>query len=381
MILPGSTLGILGGGQLGRMIALAARRFGYRVAVLDPDTRCAAAPVADHVIAGAFDDVEAAVRIAERADVITLEIEKIDPAVLAAVAERATLRPAAGVLEMIRDRAQQRAWLADSGAPLGPWRSARTLDELTDALRELRGPCFVKRCTGGYDGRGQVEVDAPTPEEAERAFEALGRAPVVVEKALTLDYELSVLVVRNPRGDVVSYPPARNHHVDRILAWSAWPGAIESSVAAEAQCVAEGLAQAMKLEGVLVVEMFRTQAGELVVNELAPRVHNSYHASERNADTDQFEQAIRSVCDLPLGSNKARGCAAIVNLLGDLWLTGDPPAWERALAIPTVALHLYGKRGATRGRKMGHLSAVGETLDIAVERAKEALGALEIGKT
>ncbi len=374
MIAPGSTLGILGGGQLGRMIALAARPFGYRVVVMDPSADCAAKPVVEEVVVGEFDDAEAAARLAELADVVTIEIEKIGVDALEAVRSRVPLRPGVEVLAMIRDRGRQKRWLEDAGAPLGPWRPADDDAELRRALDALPGKCFVKSCTGGYDGRGQVETESP--DEAARAWEQLGSSPVVVEQGLDLSYELSVMVARRPGGEVVTYAPALNHHENRILAWSAWPGAIDDAVGARAQAVARDLAAKMSLEGVLAVEMFVTKSRELLVNELAPRVHNSYHASERNAACSQFEQAVRAVCGLPLGAPEPRGHAAIVNLLGDLWLKEGGVRWDAALSVPTTALHLYGKSGPRPGRKMGHLSATGDSVAEAVQRAQEAFAKL-----
>lgn len=374
MIAPGSTLGILGGGQLGRMIGLAARRLGYRLAVLDPDPECAASSMADHVVSGGFDDIDAALRLASLADVVTLEIEKIDNAVLQAVSEKVPLRPGAHVLEVIRDRGRQRAWLESVSAPVGPWKLATNAMAIEQAASRFGGKCFVKRCVGGYDGRGQVEIEAPS--EAAQAFHDLGQAPVVVEKALQLDFELSVLVARNPSGQVVTYAPARNHHEQRILVWSGWPAPLEPELVQSAQHLARRVADAIELEGVMVAEMFVTRDAELLINELAPRVHNSYHSSERVADTDQFEQAVRAACDLPLGSAAAYGHAAIVNLLGDVWLAQDPPAWSEALAVETASIHLYGKPGPRPGRKMGHISATGESLKVAVERAQRAFAVL-----
>lgn len=372
MIAPGGTLGILGGGQLGRMIALAARPLGFRVVVMDPNPDCAAKPVVDEVIVGAFDDVAAAIRLAERVDVVTIEIEKIAVPVLDAVSERVPLRPHPSGLAMIRDRGTQKRWLADQGLPLGPWQLAESPDDLKAALEAMPGHCFIKSCTGGYDGRGQVEATGPA--EADQAWRTLGATPVVVEQAIELAYECSVMVARRPSGEMRAYAPARNHHENRILAWSAWPG--EVNVADQAQAHAEKIAGAMELEGVLAVEMFVTNDGRVLVNELAPRVHNSYHASERNAATSQFEQAVRAVCDLPLGSTQAQGHAAIVNLLGDVWLQRGGPAWEQALSVESVALHDYGKGDARPGRKMGHLSAVGATQSEAVARAQAAFIAL-----
>lgn len=367
---PGGTLGFLGGGQLGRMMALSARTLGYRLHALDPERGCAARGVVDVCHTAPFSDVDAAVQMGRACDVVTLEIEKIPLATLEAVARQTPLRPGARVLELIQHRGRQKAWLARMGAPLGPWAEATSEAELTHALERLGGRCFVKASEGGYDGRGQVETSAPSG--AAEAWRLLGGKPVVVEAALALESELSVLVARSPSGEVAVYPPAFNHHEERILAWSLLPGPLAPTLTRRAEELARVLAEALGVEGLLAVEMFVLKDGTLCVNELAPRPHNSFHATEVACLTSQFEQAVRAVCNLPLGSVEVVRPAAIINLLGDLWLEGEPPAFDAALALPGVKVHLYGKGDARPGRKMGHLSAVGPSVAEALERAREA---------
>jgi 5-(carboxyamino)imidazole ribonucleotide synthase len=231
----------------------------------------------------------------------------------------------------------------------------------------------VKSCGGGYDGRGQALVTSP--DDAPDAWRAIGGGPAVAEQALDLALELSVMVARAPNGEISVFPPAVNHHEDRILVWSVLPGALPPGIVSQATELALGIAEAIVLEGLLAVELFLLGNGSLLVNELAPRPHNSFHATERACVTSQFEQHVRSVCGLPLGSTEIVTPAAIVNLLGDLWADG-PPLFERALRLPGVRLHLYGKKGARAGRKMGHLSAIGPTAQIAVARAQEAIALL-----
>ena len=374
MVLPGGTIGILGGGQLGRMMALSARTLGFQVQALDPDPACPARWVVDQCYTADFSDAKAAAQLARACDVVTLEIEKIPLATLRAAAEQAPLRPSATVLAMVQHRGRQKAWLAKNGFPLGPWSQLGTEPELGPAIEELGGRCFVKSCEGGYDGRGQVEVKAAA--DAPQAWRDLGERPVVVEAALELESELSVLVARSPRGETVVYPPAYNHHEERILAWSLLPGPVPPQVAAKAQEIARDMANTLQVEGLLVVEMFLLKDGRLLVNELAPRPHNSFHATEVACLTSQFEQAVRAVCNLPLGSVEVVRPAAIVNLLGDLWLREGGPRFEQVLAMQGVRLHLYGKRDARKGRKMGHLSAVGSTPEEALARVKAASQAL-----
>ncbi|ATB27348.1 5-(carboxyamino)imidazole ribonucleotide synthase [Melittangium boletus] len=375
-VLPGGTIGILGGGQLGRMMALAARTLGYQVQALDPDPACSARFVVDQCYTADFGLADEARRLARASDVVTLEIEKIPQATLKAVAEHAPLRPGAHVLEVVQNRGRQRAWLAKHGFPQGPWKQADSEAELASTAESLGGRCFVKVCEGGYDGRGQFPVKSSA--EAPQAWRELGERPVVVEAALELKAELSVLVARSPRGEVAVYPPAYNHHEERILDWSLLPGQIPPEVSARATELARAMATALEVEGLLVVELFLLENGQLLVNELAPRPHNSFHATEVACLTSQFEQAVRAVCNLPLGSVEIVRPAAIVNLLGDLWLREGGPRFESVLAMPGVRLHLYGKREARKGRKMGHLSAVGSTPEEALARikaAREAMGA------
>jgi len=383
-ILPGATIGIFGGGQLGRMTAMAARAMGYRIQVLDPDPACPARFVVDGCIEASWDDTREAANLARGCDVITLEIEQISLASMDAAANFVPVRPGRATLAVIQDRIEQKNWLRKHGFPLGDYRAVRSLDELRTAIADLGGRCFCKSATGGYDGRGQGKVGfrlgADPEAEARGAWEALGEGAGVVEKAIDLEREISVLVARSPSGEVKVYPAAWNHHENQILAWSVLPAPLPQAMASEARQLAEAIADTFQLEGILAVEMFVTTTGELLVNELAPRPHNSYHASERACVTSQFEQLVRAVCDLPLGEVEVVQPCAIANLLGDVWLNEDGtarvPHFDRALAVPGVRLHLYEKHRPRKGRKMGHLSAVGATADeavVAVLRAQELL--------
>ncbi len=378
VILPGATLGILGGGQLGRMMAMAARSLGYRVQVMDPDPSCPARFIVDACFEGAWNDARAAANLARGCDVVTLEIEQIAIASLEAAARCAPVRPGVAMMKTIRDRILQKTWLDEQHIRIGAYAPACTLSELREAVRKLGPRCFVKSARGGYDGRSQVKlgfVEAATEAHIVEAWRGLGSADCVVEKAIDLEQEISVMVARSPSGQVKCFPSARNHHVNQILVWSVIPSSITTALEEQAQTTALAIAAAIGLEGLLAVEMFVTTEGELLVNELAPRPHNSYHASERACDTSQFEQAVRAVCDLPLGDVEVVRPAAIANLLGDLWLEHEP-RFDQALAVPGVHLHLYEKHLPRKGRKMGHLSAVGVTPDEAVNRVLEALSRL-----
>jgi 5-(carboxyamino)imidazole ribonucleotide synthase len=376
-ILPGATIGILGGGQLGRMSAMAARTLGYDVHVLDPDRDCPARGVVDRLVTARFDDVEAAADLARHCDVVTLEIEQIATGCLEAAARHAPVRPSARLLAIVQDRARQKRWLSELGFPVGPYAEVRDAAALAEAANRF-GSLFVKATRGGYDGRSQVRMDAAA--DARAAWGALAgprdtTREAVAERALGLERELSVMVARSPRGQLAVYPPALNHHERQVLSWSVIPAPLPALLVRQATDLARAIAEAIELEGLLAVEMFHTTDGQLLVNELAPRPHNSYHETELACPTSQFEQLVRAVCGLPLGDTSIVRPAAIVNLFGDLWLD-SPPRFDAALAEPFTRVHLYGKRVARAGRKMGHVSAYGDTPEEALARARSAAARL-----
>lgn len=373
---PLSTLGVLGGGQLGRMTALAARAAGYRVRALDPNPDCAIGPVVDQLLVAGWDDQGAAAELAKASDVVTFEIEKVTLGALSACQKYAPVRPSPEILQIIQNRYRQKLWLQREGFPIGEFRHVRNAYELQQAATEFAG-CFVKATEGGYDGRSQIHLrDAGA---SEQAWRDLGCADVIAEKPLALACEISVLVARRPEGETCVYAPAMNHHRDQILAWSILPAPIDPALAERAQEIARQIAGSLLLEGILVVEMFVTKQGELLVNELAPRPHNSYHASERACITGQFEQLVRSICNLPLGSAGVVRPTAIVNLLGNLWTQDGPPDFSSALAVPEAKVHLYDKPDVRPGRKMGHISASGETPQEALRHAFLAMEKLTAG--
>ena len=367
-ILPGATIGCLGGGQLGRMMALAARSMGYDVQTLDPDPACATRPVASRTITASFSDTAAAEDLARACDVVTLEIEQIHPDVLDAVASHAPMRPGRDAVYIIQDRLRQKSWLSREGFPVGAFTAASSGDDIADAVTTF-GASIAKSTHGGYDGRGQVRLSQAAG--AHEAWTALGSQVCVVEQLVDIDYEISVLVARRPGGEVAIYPPSRNHHTSGILTWSVVPALVADALAERAQAVAAAITTRLDLVGLLAVEFFVTTGGELLVNELAPRPHNTYHHSDRAFATSQFEQLVRAVCDLPLGSTELIAPSAIVNLLGDVWTQSTAPEIPLALDVPSVRLHLYGKSSARVGRKMGHLSASGASSQQAVSRVLE----------
>ena len=373
-ILPGATIGFLGGGQLARMAALAARAMGYEVHVLDPDPECPARAVASHTVTARYDDVEAATAFARTCDVITLDIEQVSTASIAAASLHAPVHPGAAPIHIIQDRGRQKEWLQQSGFPVAPFRIARTPLEVAAAYDAL-GRSIAKTTSGGYDGRGQARIRSQHDLDAAGALTT--SATVVVEQWIELAGEISVMVARSSTGDVRTFPVSYNHHDNGVLTWAMTPAPVSDATTESAIELAASIAEELGIVGLLAVEMFITANDTLMVNELAPRPHNTFHATERACLTSQFEQQVRAVCGLPLGSTALLSAGAIVNLLGDLWSAdGQHPQWDRALEVHGVRLHLYGKTVAKPGRKMGHLSAVGPTPQAARDAVLDAYSRL-----
>jgi len=373
-VLPGSTIGFLGGGQLARMSALAARSMGYDVHVLDPDPDCPAAAVASHVVTAAYDDIDAASAFARTCHVITLDIEQVAPASIAAASLHAPVHPGAAPIHIVQDRGRQKAWLQQNGFPVVPFQIAHSPREVADAFAIL-GRSIAKTTSGGYDGRGQARIRSIHDLPAASALTE--RATVVVEQWIELAGELSVMVARSSSGEVRTFPVSWNHHDNGVLTWAMTPAPISEGTAEAAITLASSIAAELGIVGLLAVELFVTTSDTLLVNELAPRPHNTFHATERACLTSQFEQQVRAVCGLPLGSTALLASGAIVNVLGDLWpADGTQPAWHRALEVNGVRVHLYGKKLAKPGRKMGHLSAVGPTAESARDAVLDAYARL-----
>jgi 5-(carboxyamino)imidazole ribonucleotide synthase len=372
-ILPGRTLGILGGGQLGRMFAIAARRLGYRVHALDPTDDCPAGQVADEEVVAAYDDLDAARRFAAGVDVVTFEFENIPAETLAEVARLRPVHPSPEVLHICRHRLREKDFLGGRGFPVTAYRPVRGPGDLGQALAEIGTPAILKTADFGYDGKGQVRLDRA--EDAALAWKLLGRPVGVLEAFVPFAAEISVVCARSQQGQFACYPPVENVHSRHILDVTTAPAAVEPAVALRAAEMARAIAEALQVVGVLAVEMFLLGSGELLVNELAPRPHNSGHFTIDACITSQFEQQLRAVCGLPLGEVELLRPAAMANLLGDLWQQGEPN-WAEALALPEVKLHLYGKREARPGRKMGHLTALAETPEAARQRVLAARQAL-----
>jgi 5-(carboxyamino)imidazole ribonucleotide synthase len=374
-ILPPATIGVLGGGQLGRMLGIAARQLGYRVVVLDPDPACPAAAVADRVVSGSYDDTRAGLALASSADVVTLELEHVALELVTRLDHDWPVRPGVWAVAVTQDRMEERRFLEAEGAAVAPWRAVRDQVDLVRAVSELELPIRLKLARGGYDGRSQIRLTSAR--DLARALGRIGAGPdrpAVAERELAFVAELSVVCARGVDGRAATFPVAQNRHDDGILVESVAPAAIPPAVATEASELAARLAEGLDLVGTLTVEMFLMADGSLIVNELAPRVHNSGHWSIEGAVTSQFEQHIRAICGLPLGSSELlAGGVATVNLLGSgPDREAGASGLDGALAVPGVHVHLYDKRRVFERRKMGHVTALGETVDEALARARAA---------
>ena len=373
-IAPPATIGILGGGQLGRMLGLAGRELGYRIAVLDPDEHAPAAGIADSIEVAAYDDVAAAQRLATQCSVITYELEHVGQAVVAALDDRQRpIRPGPYPLKLTADRLAERRFVEANEGPVAEWREVASPADVLHAAAELGYPLRLKAVRGGYDGRGQARLD-----RTDAIAELDGRIgwPALLERELAFEAELSVVVTRNVDGVSRTFPVARNRHDRGILVESTVPAGVSKSIEEAAANLAESLAMSMGLIGTLTVELFLMPDGSLVVNELAPRVHNSGHWSIEGAVTSQFEQHLRAICGLPLGSVAMRApAAAMVNLLGEgAPRSAHPTGIYEALAVPDAHLHVYDKTTVFERRKMGHVTALGATVEEALARAREAAG-------
>jgi 5-(carboxyamino)imidazole ribonucleotide synthase len=399
MILPGKTIGVLGGGQLGRMFAQAAQSLGYRVHVYEPQVGCPAGAVANREVNASYEDAGALMEFARGVDVVTYEFENIPAAALAGIAAVVPLHPRADVLHTTQNRQREKAWLRANGFPHVAY--AEALDgDIAAAVGQVGLPCVVKTADFGYDGKGQMKLT--TAADLEQAVAIFRGRRCVVEAWCEFTCELSVIVARSSAGETRAFPVAENIHTQHILDFSIVPARVTAEVAVRAATVAEQIAEKLGVVGLLAVELFLTTAGELVVNELAPRPHNSGHWSLDGCETSQFEQHVRAVCGLPLGGVAVREPTVMVNILGDAWCApasdaagagaagqgagakeaarGDTkgagerprlPNWAAVLAEPRAKLHLYGKSEPRRARKMGHFTVRAADVETALARARD----------
>jgi 5-(carboxyamino)imidazole ribonucleotide synthase len=373
IIAPGSTLGVLGSGQLGRMFTIAARRMGYRVHTFSPDQDTPTGQVADREVTASYEDLDALRAFAKDVSVVTFEFENVPSEAVHALDGLVPVRPSGVALYTAQQRGREKAFLSERGFPVVPFARASTLAELQQGIASVGTPVVIKSAAFGYDGKGQHRIARPA--EAERVWTALAGQEVLVETFVSLQAEISVIAARGLDGAVAEYPPFENRHSNHILDLTTAPALVPDSVAARAREIARAILEAMDYVGVLCVEFFVTTDGALLVNELAPRPHNSGHLTFDAAVTSQFEQQVRAICGLPLGSTELLRPAAMANLLGDLWSDGEPN-WAAACRFPDVKLHLYGKTQPRPGRKMGHLTATARTVQEAqdvVVAARDAL--------
>jgi 5-(carboxyamino)imidazole ribonucleotide synthase len=354
------------------MLALAARRMGYRVHTFSPDADSPTGQVADLEVVAPYDDLDVIRTFARGVDVVTFEFENVSSAAANAAAEVRPVRPNPAVLQIAQHRLREKEFLKSQSLPVPAFVPVRTLADLKAGLAVVGLPAVLKTATAGYDGKGQAKI--LTAADAEAAWKVGDGQSCILESFVAFERELSVVAVRGADGAFAAYPPIENVHERHILDVSVAPARLDARVAAEAQAIARTVMESLDVVGVLCVELFLAEDGRLLVNELAPRPHNSGHLTIEAAPASQFEQQLRAICSLPLGETELFRPAAMANLLGDLWAGGEPD-WNAVLARPAVALHLYGKTEPRRGRKMGHLTALAGSADEA--RAK-VLAAREV---
>jgi 5-(carboxyamino)imidazole ribonucleotide synthase len=355
------------------MFCIAARRMGYRVHTFSPEEDTPTGQVADVEVTADYEDVDALRAFAGSVDVVTFEFENVPIAAVDAIEALAPVRPSGAALHTAQQRAREKMFLADHSFPTAAFARAVTLDELWDAVARVGTPAIIKTATFGYDGKGQHK--ATTPADVAHIWEAIGHQEAVVEKFISLQAEISIVAARALDGTIAEYQPFENRHRNHILDLTTSPASVPPAIAAQAIEITRAILQKLQYVGVLCVEFFVSTENELLVNELAPRPHNSGHLTFDAAVTSQFEQQVRAICGLPLGSTELMRPAAMANLLGDLWADAAPN-WAAACRYPDVKLHLYGKAEARPGRKMGHLTAMGKTVHEAQDRVIAARDAL-----
>jgi 5-(carboxyamino)imidazole ribonucleotide synthase len=375
VLAPGSVIGVLGSGQLGRMFAIAARRMGYRVHTLSPDEDTPTGQVSDVEIRASYDDLDAVRAFASNVAAVTFEFENIPVAAIEACAALVPVHPRAEVLHTAQHRLREKTFLSKHGFPCAPFLHVQSLEELHAAAARIGLPAVLKTAGFGYDGKGQRLLKSR--QDIEPAWQSIGAAEAVLEQFVDFECELSVVAARDQEGRFQHFPVCLNTHSQHILDLTVAPAPVDPRVSARAVEITRGILETLDAVGVLCVEFFLTRAGELLVNEIAPRPHNSGHYTFDACITSQFEQQLRAVCGLPLGSSEQMRPAAMANLLGDLWAAGEP-LWPRAAAFPEVKLHLYGKLEPRPGRKMGHLTALASTTDLARQRVLAARSALRV---
>lgn len=368
-LLPGATLGMLGAGQLGRMFAIAAARMGYHVHVFSPRVDSPTGQVSHRETVADYADTEALAKFAQSVDVVTLEFENIPTTAIEVVERYAPVRPSRSALHITQNRLREKQFLTKIGVPCAPFAAVNSLADFEAAIQTIGLPAVLKTAVSGYDGKGQITIRHV--EETNMAWNFVGEQTAVLEGWIDYQQELSVLVARSTTGEIATCGPIANDHANHILDVSRFPVNELSAVEKSAKQMGCAIAENLDLVGLCCVELFLTRDGHLIVNEIAPRPHNSGHLTIEACTTSQFEQQVRAICGLPLGSMQSHTSAAMVNLLGDLWENGEPN-WLEMISVPRGYLHLYGKTEAKSGRKMGHFTVLAEDTTIAAMLATEA---------
>ena len=373
IILPNSTIGVFGSGQLGRMFAIEARKMGYRVHTFSPYTGTPTGQIADIETCAQYEDLDAVRLFAKSVDIVTFEFENVTSAAVEVASEYVDVHPKDEILHTTQNRLREKTFLSSNRFPVTPFRHVRSIEELRAAIDELGTPAVLKTAGFGYDGKGQSKIRSTA--DIEKAFADLNGNEAVLEAFVEFEKEISVVCARDQAGNFVHYGVIENQHANHILDISFAPAIISEKVFAEAGEIARSIAETMGYVGTLCIEIFLTKDDKLLVNELAPRPHNSGHLTFDACAASQFEQQVRAVCGLPLGSTELYRPAAMANLLGNVWENGEPN-WAAALSDPNIKLHLYGKEDPRPGRKMGHLTALAESASKAVDLVRTARKAL-----
>ena len=369
LILPNSTIGVFGSGQLGRMFAIEARKMGYRVHTFSPDTDTPTGQIADLEITADYENLDAVREFAQKVDVVTFEFENVPSVTVETAAQYVGVHPKGDILHTTQNRLREKTFLKSNNFPHTPFRHIVTLEDLQKAVGEIGIPAVLKTAGFGYDGKGQTKIKAAS--DIETAFAAMNGNEAVLEAFVEFEKEVSVVCARDQKGNFAHYGVIENEHANHILDVSFAPAIVSAQVFNEAVEIARSVAETLDYVGTLCVEFFLTKGGKLLINELAPRPHNSGHLTFDACVTSQFEQQLRAVCGLPLGSTEFYAPSAMANLLGDVWENGEPN-WAQSLESPNVKLHLYGKAEPRAGRKMGHLTATAETAQKAAESVRKA---------
>lgn len=369
MILPGATLGMLGGGQLGRMFTTAAQTMGYNVIVLDPDANSPAGIIADQHICAKYTDETALKQLAEQCDAITTEFENIPATTLSFLEAKTVVHPSSQALATTQNRIVEKQFIASLGIPVAPFAAIRSIDDIDGIAASFQLPAILKLANFGYDGKGQVVCD--TIEAVREAFQSLGEVECVLEQRINLEREVSTVLARGESGHITNFPVAENVHLNGILHATTVPSNVPEQQAQTAIKMADKIAEGLGYVGIMAVEFFISQEGDVIANEIAPRPHNSGHFTLDACETSQFEQQVRMLCGLPSGNCELKSPVVMINILGDIW-GNSLPHWDKLLSQPQNKLHLYGKKEARVGRKMGHFNVLATTVEQASNSAAQS---------